>query len=197
MSNEFEYYLIGGDGNFSAPSLKTDEGYNYGSMIGDEPKEIELMKLCFRNPVPKKPQMLDFHFMVNSVISKKIYDVLAPMNIYGVQFIPAVVRNNKTNELYENYFCVYIYNKITCLDMEHSKYTISPLDGKVTDIRNFSLDNKKLSEIPLEKRLVFLLKEDIAKRIYHKSVVDAILSINPEGIQFGKITEWHEGIQFP
>jgi len=80
--------------------------------------------------------------------------------------------------------------------MKHSEYSISKIDGEIRNVMRFFLDTDALAKIPLEKRLVFLLEEDMPKQIYHKSVVDAIMSVNPTGVGFYQIPEWYEGIQF-
>jgi hypothetical protein len=195
--NEFEYYLIGSDNTPSVPSLKQGDGVSTLFLLDEEPIELpaEPLELWFRKPIPRKPLMVDFHSLPSPVFSQKIANVLLPMNIEGFQLVPATVVGNNNIE-YKNYWVVYVYKKISCLDMEHSEYEISPLDGKVINIRKFFLDTAKLAEIPLEKRLVFLMKEDRAKRIYHKSVVDAIMATNPVGVRFYPIKEWREGIQF-
>ena len=196
-TNEFEYYLIGDDGTPSVPLLMPDDNQTTGMLLDREPiKPLKKpMELCLRPQIPAKPRMVDFHELPSSVFSQKIYDVLQPMNIYGLQLLPATVRG-KNNEMFNNYWVAYVYNRIACLDMEHSEYDISKIDGKVKNIMRFFLDNEKLAKIPLEKRLVFLLAEDMPKRIYHKSVVDAIMTIKPVGIQFYPIQEWYEGFQF-
>ncbi len=195
--DEFDYYLIGDDNTPNVPLLMPDGDQSTMMLHGREPIKTlrKPMELCFGLPVPAKPRMVDFHELPSSVFSRKIYDVLQPMNIYGLQLLPATVKG-KRGEVYKEYWVAYVYNRITCLDMEHSKYEISKLDGKVKNILQFFLDNEKLAKIPLEKRLVFLLEEAMYMRIYHKSVVDAIMSVKPVGIQFYPIQEWYEGIQF-
>lgn len=197
MNDNFEYYLIGSDSTTSVPLLMPDENQHTMMLHGREPidKLDKPMELCFRPPVPAKPRMVDFHELPSSMFSQKIYDVLQPMNIYGLQLLPATIKG-KGGEYYEDYRVAYVYNRIACLDMEHSEYSIDEDDGDIRNILRFFLDNEKLKEIPLEKRLVFLLAEGMSKRIYHKSVVDAIMSVNPVGIQFYPIQEWYEGIQF-
>lgn len=197
MNDEFEYYLIDSDDTPSVPLLMPDKGQSTMMLLRREPIEpLEIpMELCFNPPVPAKPRMVDFHELPSSVFSRKIYDILQPMNIYGLQLLPATIRGKK-EERYNDYWVAYVYNRIACLDMEHSQYEISRVNGKVKNIIKFYLDNKKLTEIPLEKRLVFLLEEDMPKRIYHKSIVDAIMSVNPVGIRFYPIEEWYEGLQF-
>ena len=197
MNNNFEYYLIGSDNTPSVPSLQPADGTDTLFLIDESPIELPTkpMELWFRKPIPRKPKMVDFHQMPSSIFSKKIADVLCPMNIEGLQLVPATVVGNEGIE-HKDYFIVYIYKKIGCLDIKHSQYDEITPDGKARNLLKFFLDNKKLAKIPLEKRLIFLLKEDRAKRIYHKSVVEAIMSVNPVGIRFYPIQEWHEGIQF-
>lgn len=197
MQNEFDYYLIGSDNTPSIPLLRPGDDMDDMFLMEDFPVELpdSPLELCFRSPVPAKPRMADFHLMPSSVFSQKIYEVLQPMNIEGMQLIPATVIGKKGEE-YENYWIAHIYNKIECIDREHSAYEISPLDGWVKNIRKLFLDTDKLAKTPLEKRLVFLPKEDRSKRIYHKIIVDAIMAINPIGVKFYPILQWHEGIQF-
>jgi hypothetical protein len=189
--------LIGSDNTPSVPLLMPDDNQNTWMLHGREPIEPleKPMELCFCPPVPGKPRMVDFHELPSSVFSQKIYDVLQPMNIDGLQLLPAIIRG-KDNNFFKDYWVAYVYNRITCMDMERSQYDISKLDGKIKNILRFFLDDKMLAKIPLENRLVFLLEEGMSKRIYHKSIVDAIMSVNPVGIQFLPIQEWYEGIQF-
>ena len=69
-------------------------------------------------------------------------------------------------------------------------------DDNISSIEQLFLSQKVLAKIPLEDRLVFTLKEHISFRIYHKSIVEAIMSVNPEGVTFYPIEEWYDGIQF-
>ncbi|MDR2870589.1 MAG: hypothetical protein LBV04_09070 [Deferribacteraceae bacterium] len=80
--------------------------------------------------------------------------------------------------------------------MKNAEYELDTNDGEIRSITKLILDKEILSNIPLEKRLIFSLQEDCSKYIYHKSMVDAIMATNPEGIIFTPIEEWHEGIQF-
>lgn len=197
MEHEFEYYLIDSDDTPSVPLLMADKNQSTRILLDRKPVEPlnTPMKLCFNPPIPRNPRMVDFHELPSSVFSRKIKDVLQPLNIYGLQLLPATIRG-KNDEYYEDYWVAYIYNRITCLDMKNSEYSVYEDDGKVNFITRFFLDAKKLMEIPLEKRLVFMLAEDISKRIYHKSLVDAIMAVNPKGVAFTPIEGWHEGIQF-
>ncbi len=197
MNSEFEYYLIGSDYKPTTPLLRSVDGQSLRFLHKVEPVEEfdEPIRLCFNKPYPKKVIMTDYHSLPESVVSPKISDVLKPMDIYGIQLLPAEIRNNKTNEIYPDYHLIFVYNRIRCLDMTHSNYATT-LEGRVTAITNAFLDKEILSKIPLEKRLIFLLSEASSMEIYHKSVVDAVLAANPEGVVFTPIEEWYEGVQF-
>ena len=196
--NEFEYYLIGGDGDASTPLLAPDEYQSLRILHKEIPYEgLEPIRLRFNNPIPRNPTMRDYHSLPYSVVSKKVRDILETMNIFGVQFIPAVIRNELNGDVYEGYYIIHVFNQIECLDREKAKYTTSDLmKYGISEINKLVLDQKVLEKIPLEKRLVFYLKESISKRIYHKSIVDAVMAIEPDGLKFGKIEDWYEGIQF-
>jgi hypothetical protein len=194
-TKDFEYYLIGSDGIKSVPLLMPDGDQRTMFLLGDSPVTLEKpMDLCYRPPVPVKPRMVDFHSLPAPVFSKKIYDVLQPLQIDGLQLIPAKVRG-KTDDYYD-YWVAYIYKRIKCLDMEHSEYSISKIDGKVRNIMRFFIDIEILGKIPLEKRLIFLLSDDVSKFIFHKSIMDVVMNVKPVGVKFYPILEWYEGIQF-
>jgi hypothetical protein len=112
MDNNFKYFLIGSDNTPSVPLLMPDSDQSTWFLLGCEPVE-ELkkpMELCFRM-TPAKPRMVDFHSLPDTVFSRKIYDVLYPMNIEGLQLIPATVRGQ--NGIYsEDYWVAYIYKRI-------------------------------------------------------------------------------------
>lgn len=198
--NEFEYYLIDSDYKPTTPLLRDDDDEDEDTwfLVEEDPvkERIEPLKLCFNSPIPKKVIMIDYHSLPSSVVSKKIFEVLDEMKIWGIQLLPAEIRNNKTNEIYSDYWVIYVYNKIRCLDMKNAEYTLFKSDRKVKSINKLILDREILSQIPLEKRLVFSLKEAVSCKVYHKSVVDAVLAANPEGVIFTPIEEWYEGIQF-
>ena len=197
MEHEFDYYLIGNDYTKSVPDLMSDDGQNTMFLHGKEPiEELDTpIKLCLCPPIPAKPRMVDFHEMPSSVFSGKIAKVLKSMNIYGLQLIPATVRG-KGNDRYDDYWVAYVYNRIPCLDLEHSEYDVDKDDGWIHNVLKYFMDNTHLAKIPLEKRLVFLMEESMSKRIYHKSVVDAIMSLKPVGITFSPIPVWFEGNTF-
>lgn len=168
MSNEFEYYVIERKGDKAFPlvwpqkdSKHTIEyiGDNFSKYHGKPIPEPELMEFVFADPIPRKPVIGDYFAEPESVVSKKIADVLEPLKIKGMQLIPATVESNK-GDIYEDFYFIYIYHFIEALDKDKTKYKLSKYG--IYRFDNFFLNETILKEIPLEERLVFKLKEKIA-----------------------------------
>ncbi|MHC6203421.1 imm11 family protein [Breznakiellaceae bacterium SP9] len=191
MANEFEYYVIERAGNKAYPSVKTDDDsehtteYIYDNQENAIPNPEE-MDFVFAEPYPRKPVIGDYFSQTESIVSEKIKDVLEPLKIKGIQLIPATVTSNK-GAVYKNYYYIHIYRHIEAMDRETSKYEQRK---NYCSIERFNLDKKILESIPLEERLIFKLKESSTKKLYHKSVVDAIMATNPEGVLFIKVEDW-------
>jgi hypothetical protein len=190
-TNEFnkEYFVIGRANNSNHPLLTVTKGggYEEDEEYVENPK---LMEYRLGKPVPAKPVMVDYHSSPYSVVSKKIYDVLTGLNLKDIQLIPATI-TGKNDELYENYWFLNIYNNLAVLDREKSKYDWNDFLEVANPIEKLVLSGELLNDIPLEDRLVFRLEENTTFEIFHKSVVDAIMATNPEGIQFTKVEDYH------
>jgi hypothetical protein len=193
MSREFEYYRIHRKGDSSIPLLDEQDNcpdYFYDAGPINNP---DLMLFKLGKPIPKKPKMADYLSTPNSVISKKIFDVLMPLNVHGIQLLPAKVRG-RDNESFNDYWAIHVYNKIKCVDVSLSDCTVE--DINLEDVKKIVLDRNILKEIPLRARLIFRLKEDFAYQLYHVSIVEAILATTPEGVAFTNIEKWNEGTFF-
>lgn len=194
MEQGFDYYVITISNEESIPLLtEDDEGprYFHKKMEIENP---ELMKFKIGLPIPKKPMMADYLSTPDSVISKNIYRVLEPLKIKGIQLIPAVVRDQKRDKLYEDYWAMHIINRIKCVDVDLSDCEIQK--RTLAYVKKIVLDKKVLKEIPLEDRLIFRLEEDISYQLFHKSIVDAILSVTPTGVRFIAIEDYNDGSLF-
>ena len=119
---------------------------------------------------------------------------MQPLFINGVQLIPATI-TGKDNVLYEDYFYLHIYNIYELLDRDLSVYDWDDFIEQAEDIEKIVI-SKNIEKIPLKERLIFKLKEDPTFEFYHKSVVDAIMTTNPEGISFTKVEDWNIGTAF-
>ena len=191
-----EYYVIDRKGDKSYPLVQPQEDSEHTELyIGDNFSEFheeiipdpQIMEFVFAEPIPSKPVIGDYFAQPDSIISKKIANVMTSMDIKGIQLIPATVESDK-GDIYEDYFYVHIYRHIEAIDRDLSDYTVD--DYGDYNIDSFQLDEKILKEIPLEERMVFKLKEDGTIMLYHRSVVDAIMATNPEGVMFTKVKDW-------
>ncbi len=145
----------------------------------------------FCEPVPDNPQLADLHrggYMM--VISEKIKEQLDVMKLKDIQFVPATIEDIGGDE-HEGYYYIHIYNLVECMDKERSKWEKDEfIPGRVYRIDKLILDNDKLDKIPLEERLVFALKERYLEKVYHRSVVEKILSVKPIGIEFYSLSDF-------
>ncbi|MDR2552777.1 MAG: hypothetical protein LBD31_06410, partial [Treponema sp.] len=127
--------------------------------------------------------------------SKKIFDVLDKMKIKGIQLIPSVI-TGKNNKIYENYWYIHIINRYPALDREKSIYEWDDFIKVASPLEKVVLNEEYLRTIPLEERLVFYLAENGVEQLFHKSVVEAIMTVNPEGVRFINVKDWNTGSPF-
>ena len=190
-TNEFdkEYFILKRDNNSNYPLIKSTKNgkYEFSKVFVDE---AEKMEYSLRKPIPLKPQIVDYHPSVRSVVSKRIVDILSVFQLEKVQFIPATIIG-KNNKLFEDYFYLHIFNHIDALNKEKSIFKWLETAKAASPIEKLVLDENSLSEIPLDKRLVFRLKENDTFELFHMSVVEKILAIKPEGLKFTKVEDWH------
>jgi hypothetical protein len=195
-TNDFDYYLIGCDHFHNVPLLQDDEEFDsvgvaflalYRAVAPDYVAHV-----TFGPPIPPKPRLSDAMSLNGScsVFSKKVYDVLSQHPIKTLQLVPTVIRGKK-GETFDNYWIANILLEMASFDEEKTEYGwISETTGAWKDIEKIVLDKEKLATVPLEDRLVFESKENCALILYHKSVVDLIMSANPEGIVFTPVEEF-------
>ena len=195
-TNEFnkEYFVIGRENNTNHPLLVVKQGGKYEREY-EYVDDIQPMLYRLGTPVPRKPILVDFHSSPYSIVSQKIGNVLKNLNTKGLQLIPATIEG-KNNELFENYFYLNIYKMLNALDRDKSVYKWDDFLHEAYSIEKLVLNEPFLNELPLEDRLVFRLKEDPTFEIFHKSIVDAIMATNPEGIQFTSVADWNIGTAF-
>ncbi len=184
MDKQFEYYKVTRNDSALLSPDKGNPPYLYEEVLIESP---ELMRYKLQEPVERKPRLVDYHSDSDSIISKKIYEVLSSMNIDGIQLLPAQIRG-KNDEIYLNYWAVHIYNHIQCIDLDLSDCKISI---GIRAVEKLFLNKAILESIPLSKRLVFRLKEDISYQLFHLSVVEKIMNVKPEGIRFVNIEDWN------
>lgn len=191
-----EYYIIERANNSLFPLLIEDDGCPFYIKQKDRIENPERMFFCLGAPIPRKPEMVDYHPVPYTVVSRKIYNILQSMNINGTQLIPATI-TGKENELYEDYFYLHIYNIYEILDKELSVFSKwNKILKEAMGLSKIVFDKKELDDIPLEKRLIFKLKEKKTIEFYHQSIVDKVMESNPRGIRFINVDDWNEGSVF-
>lgn len=162
-------------------------------MLFEEHKvsENHLVEFQFKFPIPWHYRLADVHgYAQYLVVSDKIKNILAPMNLKNMQFLPATIKNPKTGDIYSGYWALHIYNLICCLDRGKSIYeTFDEDDDHVFDIEKLVLDNRMLEKIPLEERLVFALGEEGLEIFFHISVAEKIIAAKPKGVMFCPLTK--------
>lgn len=190
-NNELDYYLIRRDNNFAIPFLVGDYDIDPKCMKfltkGRVKEDNTPVYLIFAPPYARKPSMVDYLYLERrEVYSRKIYDVLKDKGIKGLQLVPAIVKDNKGEE-YIDYWIANIHQRYSFFDSEKTGRSRPDSWGLITKI---ALDEKKVLEIPLEDRLVFVSAENTAYVLYHKSIVDLIMSVNPQGPVFVSLEDW-------
>ncbi len=157
----------------------------------------ELVKFRLGDPLSPDFEWVDYHVAPEPIISKKIVEALMPLDLYGVQFIPAKVRNPKDpfSEV-KDYWFMHVWNQIACLDKEKSEIDYDEVDGQIWDIDKLVLDEKMLGLFELRKRQIFELAEKSPVLLVHQTIKDAIESVHPKGCRFFKAAEWYGDIVF-
>lgn len=192
-NDEFEYYIIDRAYDKAYPLIGPQDDSMHTMMYPRTRERIEnpeLTQFRFCAPIPRKPVIGDYFAEPSSIVSKKIANVLDAMHIEGIQLIPAEIETN-TGDILKDYFYIHIYNYLKAVDRENSKCKVDRTDPNLLSwIDRFELDKEILAEIPLEKRLIFKLFEFCTIHLYHESIVNAIMSVKPQGVSFTKVEKW-------
>lgn len=100
-----------------------------------------------------------------------------------MKFIPVVIRDTDDNE-YKNYWFTNIYQKHSFMDQKKSDKVSNPTSIRWSVVNKMVIDPELINKIPLEDRLIFVPSECTGYLLYHKSIIDLIMSTNPEGLVF-------------
>jgi len=197
---DLDYYLLQNDNKFQKPRLIKDQQNDPNGPVLQRVQKIEndTVYLTFGSPYQRKPEMVDYLFCASrAVFSNKIAKELNAKEIKGFKLIPAVIRDQDDNE-YKDYWFGNVYQKYAFMDQEKSeKEAGSDPDDITWDfVDKMVIDTKLITKIPLEKRLIFAVEESTGYILYHKSIVDLIISTNPEGLIFIPIDKWYNGISY-
>ena len=191
MSNEFKYYRIFSVGA-NVPTIKDKSSIGY---LYDRSIEIEgevTMRFDFSEPIPRNPVLADYLSSPKTVFSQKIYEVLKPLDIKNIQWLPAIIEGLNGEE-YADYWGLRILKKRECLDRELSDCEFETFG--LWDVKRLVIDKKKLENIPLEERLIFIMGEH-SYDLFHESIVEKIMSVNPTGLRFVDLEHFNDDDYF-
>ena len=197
--NEEYFYLKEEGSNFPMVQYAAENVCSRMELFDDIVLDTnEIRYLSFRKPIPGNPKLADFHrIQQNSpAISERLKNVLESLNLKDVQFLPAVIRDKNGTE-HSGYYIIHVVNLIKCMDKENSDWEPNEWKpGQAADIEKLVLDNEVLDKIPLEERLVFAVWENSMEVLYHYSVVEKMLEIDPTGMTIYRLSKWDSSAPF-
>jgi len=191
-----EYFVIERENNDDYPLFSWDQ--QSGEIGLGRPVTIgEPLKLRLGEPIPPNPVYVDYHSVPYAAVSKRIVDVLAPLDIYGIQLLPAKVRNPEDPQSkLRDYWIMHVWNRISCLDRVNSDIECDEVDGGIWGIDKLVLNERTLAMFDLKKRQIFELAEKTSVLLIHKSIKDAIESTSARGYRFFKAADWNSDSTF-
>jgi hypothetical protein len=190
-----EYYVVERENNDNYPLFALDQK-SVGTGQGVPIQYTEPLKLRLRDPISPKFEWVDYHKAPEPVISFPLASLLEKLDIYGIQLIPAKVRNPKDpySDLHD-YCFVHVWNRIACIDRTNSTLIVMK-SGMIFSIKKFVMDEAALQKIELKNRLIFELAEKTSILLMHQSIKDAIESISHKGIRFIPVAQWNSDSTF-
>ena len=153
--------------------------------------EGKIIPFKYGDPIPDKPELGDLHGCgYKLIISNRLKEQLETMNLKKVQFIPATIQN-QAEEIVDGYYIIHVHHFIQAMDKNNSDWKKDRKNpDRAVRINKIVLDNNYLEEIPLEDRLVFALKEHPLTTVYHRSVVEKMLTLQPTGVGVYCLADW-------
>lgn len=189
-----EYYVIERENNDNYPLFSWDQ--NSGEIgMGGPVKYDQPIKLALSDSISPSFEWVDYHSLPAPVISSALKNTLNELNLYGIQFIPALVHHAKSGEV-KDYWYTNICNRIACLDKSESEIDYSSSGDTIFGIDKLVLKNDVLQQIDLSRRVLFALSEDPTVVVIHQSLKDIIKKTNAKGLRFFDVAEWNSDCAF-
>jgi hypothetical protein len=187
------YYVAEPENNDNYPMLSWDDPRSRNVARNEEVVTTTPVRLRLGAPVPKTPQMVDFHILPEPVISKKLRDVLEPMKLPLVQMVPVqIVTETGTHH---DYSLFHVRNRLQCLNISMSRYEANGR-GEILILEKPVLDERVLGKVPEEDRRVFRPVEYSGLWLFHEKVMRAIMAARPVGLRFFHVRDWSDTVVF-
>ncbi|MBV7264491.1 hypothetical protein KCG43_20980 [Photobacterium sp. WH24] len=197
MKYDSQYYMLNESGRATDYMLDqidgSDEGL--GRLMAIHPIHRRVLgpgRVGISEGNRAKFQPCDYHETAEQLVSDKFRQVLAPFNLPGIDFYQTdIVNDDKT---WSDYYFMHIWNHHQAIDKKRSEISGTYVGGRFTLLK-LSLDEEVLDQVPLEKRLVFTLKEKPVF-LFHQSVVAALRASDLSGLGFRRVDNWSIGSAF-
>lgn len=165
-----------------------------GREPGDASSEWE--SVLFQPQLPLRmadtaPELLglgDFHLSNTPVVSRRVVELLQPLNIPGLEFFPARIRL-PDNSFDDTYSALYLDREIECLDEEFCQFQTDPHQQSVL-LERMALNARVLESIELPERLAFRPKESGREYLFHAALVEALSHQPLRGARFVPVQDW-------
>jgi len=122
--------------------------------------------------------MLDFSRGSVTLMSKRFVKILQDAGVDNLQVFPAIIKSEKDDTVWKDYFAVNVLGMIACADLNKSTYN---------EIMSGHYRFKKLAIYSDKAKgaLLFRLHEHAPSIIVHKSVLKYIVTIDPDDTLLG------------
>ncbi len=134
----------------------------------------------------------DFHLLFGLLLSEKACNLFNEFNLYNTDYYESEIITK--NKIWKKHFLMHLYNEI---DAIHPKRSV--FDGSVEDVdimlEKLSLNEDKLDEIDIDKRLIFNLA-GCAEFVVHESIIKAIEDTKLTGVEAIRVDKWNIGSMF-
>ena len=207
MNNKFNeiYYILRQDSIFEEFSVDPSESasnldYDYEELIfGTKPLYFELEIEDLNELVEEYVFLYDGpSFLVNTKLKS-----LIDFGLYQSQFFPAVITDEVGNSR-EDFWVLNTFGMLDSLNDNESSIRPSHDDSSSADdlvmaksVLRYSLDEKVLSLIPEQERLIFKMGNTSTQPIFvHQKIVDIFQKNNVKGVKFFRVSDYEFGDEF-
>jgi len=141
--------------------------------------------------------MADYFISRKALVTKRVADVIAGIVKTGIQYIPATIDNRK-GRIYDDYCVVNVRHRVeNAIDVQKSDVDVDKVDGLINDVRTLVLDDNVVGRIPINDRLMFGPSRCSFHVLFHQTVVDAVMALDPEPIlRFVPLSLWGDDMAF-